>query len=120
MMPLLVGVLNRLANRHEQFQAFARRQVVVVTVLRDRHAVDEFHDEVEPAGFRGPTIENACDVDMVHHRQRLPLGLEAGDDLSAVQAGLDDFEGDLALNGLGLLGHEHRAHPAFADLLQSL
>ncbi len=37
-----------------------------------------------------------------------------------VHAGLDDLEGDLALDRLGLLGHEDGAHAAFADLLQQL
>ncbi len=84
------------------------------------HAVDQLHDEVGPAGVRGTAIEDAGDVDMVHQRQGLPLGLEAGDDLAAVHAGLDDFEGDFALHGLGLLGHPDDAHAAFADLLQQL
>ena len=57
---------------------------------------------------------------MVHHRQRLPLGLEAGDDLPAVHAWLDDLERDLALHRLRLLGHEDGAHAAFANLLQEL
>jgi hypothetical protein len=57
---------------------------------------------------------------VVHHRQRLPFGLEAGDDLPAVHTRLDDFQGDFALDGLGLLGHPDDAHSAFADLLQEL
>ena len=69
---------------------------------------------------RGPGVEDAGDVDMVHHRQGLPLGLEAGDDLPAVHARLDDLEGDLALDRLGLLGHIDDAHAPFADLLQQL
>ena len=97
----------------------ARRQVVVVAVLGDRHAVDQLHDEVRPARFRGPGVEDAGDVDMVHHGQGLTLGLEAGDDLAAVHAGLDDLERHLALDGLGLLGHPDRAHAALADLLQA-
>jgi len=54
------------------------------------------------------------------HGQGLPPGLEAGDDLAAVHAGLDDLQRDLALHGVGLLGHEDGAHAAFADLLQQL
>ncbi len=115
-----MGVLDRLADRHEQPQALARRQAVVVAVLGDRHTVDQLHDEIRPAGFRGPGIEDAGDVDMVHHGQGLPLGLEAGDDLAAVHARLDDLEGDLALDGMRLLGHEDGAHAALADLLQQL
>ena len=33
---------------------------------------------------------------MVHHRQRLPLGVEACDDLLGVHAELDDLERDAA------------------------
>jgi hypothetical protein len=37
-----------------------------------------------------------------------------------VHARLDDLESNLALDRLGLLGHEDRAHADFADLLQEL
>ena len=39
---------------------------------------------------------------------------------AAVHARLDDLERDLALHGLGLLGHVDDAHAALADLLQEL
>ena len=48
----------------------------------------------------------------------MPFGFEAGDDLSGVHAGFDDFQGDLAVDRLFLLGHVDDAHAAFADLLQ--
>ena len=57
---------------------------------------------------------------MVHQGQRLPLGLEAGDDLPGVHARLDDLEGHLAADRLLLLGHEHQPEAALADLLQQL
>ena len=96
MIALLVGVLHRLADRHEQLQPLARRQAVVVAVLRDRHALDQLHDEEGPAVLRRPGVEDPGDVGMVHQGQGLPLGLEAGDDLAAVHARLDQLEGDLA------------------------
>ena len=67
-----------------------------------------------------PGIEHPGDVGMVHHRQRLPLGLEAGDHLPRVHARLDDLQRHLAADGLRLLGHVDQAHAAFADLLQQL
>ena len=67
-----------------------------------------------------PGVEHAGDVGVVHHRQGLPLGLEAGDHLPGVHARLDDLERDPALDRLGLLGHEDDAHAPFADLLQQL
>ena len=57
---------------------------------------------------------------MVHEGQRLPLGLEPGDDLRAIHARLEDFEGHLAADGLLLRGHEDGAEAALADLLQEL
>src|SRR5438270_463431 len=50
----------------------------------------------------------------------LPLGFEAGDDLVAVHARLDDLQGDAAADRGGLLGDEDQAHAALADLLQQL
>ena len=57
---------------------------------------------------------------MVHHRQRLPLGLEPGDDLLGVHAQLDDLERDAPPHRLGLLGHIDHAAAAFADFSSSL
>ena len=55
---------------------------------------------------------------MVHHRQRLTLGFEAGDELPGVHAALDDLHGNAAFHRAKLLGHENRAHATFAELLQ--
>ena len=57
---------------------------------------------------------------MVHHRQRLPLRLEARDDLLGVHAQLDDLERDAPAHRLPLLGHVDHAAAAFADFLQQL
>jgi hypothetical protein len=81
---------------------------------------DQFHDEVGPAVLGCAAIEDAGDVNMIHHGQGLPLGLEAGDNLARVHAGLDHFEGDLPLDRVRLLGHPDHTHAAFADLLQEL
>jgi hypothetical protein len=118
--PLLVGVLDGLADRHEQLQPLARRQPAVVAKLRDGDAVDQLHDEIGPAARRGVGVEDAGDVLVVHERQGLPLRLEAGEDLPAVHAGLDDLQGNLAANRMLLLGHVDDAHAAFADLLEQL
>ncbi len=57
---------------------------------------------------------------MVHHGQRLPLGLEAGDDRARVHAELDDFQRDAAPNGFLLVGQVHHAAAAFPDFLEQL
>ena len=118
--PLLVGVLDRPADRDEQLQPLAGRELGFVAVLGDRDAVDQLHHEEGPAGAGGPGVEDFGDVGMVHQGQRLALGLEPGDDLAGVHAGLDDLERDLAADGRLLLGHVDDAHAAFADLLEQL
>ena len=57
---------------------------------------------------------------MIHHRQGLPLRLEAGDDLFGVHAQLDDLQRDTSPHRLGLLGDINHATAAFAELLQQL
>jgi hypothetical protein len=60
------------------------------------------------------------DVGVIHQGQRLPLRLEAGDDLVRVHAGLEHLQGHLAAHRLLLLGHEDHTEATFADLLQQL
>src|SRR5438309_9970981 len=57
---------------------------------------------------------------MVHQRQRLAFGLEAGDDLARIHAGLDDLQSHLAADGVLLFGDKDQSHAAFADLLHQL
>ena len=80
--------------------------------------LDQVHDEVRPAAIGLPRFEDLGDVGMVHQGQGLALGLEAGDHLTRVHAWLEDFQGDLAADRLGLLGHEDDAEAPLADLFQ--
>ena len=68
-------------------------------------------------GLCHPRVEHFGDIRVVHQREGLPFGLEAGDHLSRVHPGLDDLEGDLALHRPFLLGQEDDAEAAFTDLL---
>ena len=54
---------------------------------------------------------------MIHHGQRLPLGVEAGDDRLRVHAQLDHLESDAAPNRRILLSHPHDTTAALADFL---
>ena len=60
------------------------------------------------------------DVRVVHERQRLPLGFEAGHHLLGIHARLEHLESDLAADRLLLLRHVDDAEAALADLLQQL
>ena len=80
----------------------------------------QLHHEVGPAALGRAGIEHPGDVGVVHQGQRLPLGLEPGDDLARVHARLDDLQGHLAANRVLLLGDEDQAEPSLADLLHEL
>ena len=96
-------------------------RLVLVAVLGDRHALDQLHDEVRPAGRR------SC-------RRRAPWRCSGGPSGPGPAArprsgrapacesmpGLDELDRDQPLDRLGLLGHPDRAHAALADLLQQL
>jgi hypothetical protein len=55
---------------------------------------------------------------MVHQRESLTLGLEAGDDLLRVQTRLDDFQRHAPPHRSALVRHPHRAESALANLLE--
>ena len=117
---LLMRVLDRMADRNEEFQPLARSQPLLVAILGDRQALDQLHGEVGPAAFGRARIKHLGNVRMVHDRQRLPLGLETGDDLAGVHARLDDLQRHPTHHRLALLGHVDHAHAALANLLQQL
>jgi hypothetical protein len=52
---------------------------------------------------------------VVHHREDLPLRLEAGDQLGRVQAEADQLQSDPAADGIFLLGGVDDAHAALAE-----
>jgi hypothetical protein len=113
--PLLMGVLHRAAHLDEELKPVRHRKIALVAVLRDRHAAHELHDEVRPAARVAPASKHARDPRMVHHRERLPLGVEPRDDLARVHPQLDDLERDLAADRLVLLGEEDGAEPALPE-----
>ena len=114
--PLLVGVLEGVADRDEQLQPRFGRKPVSVAVGGDLLPPHQFHHKIGAALCRGSRIEHPGDVRVIHQCQRLPLGLEPGDNLPRVHAELDHLQGHLTFYRLLLLGHPHRAAAALANL----
>jgi hypothetical protein len=63
-------------------------------------------------------VEDTGHVGVAHDRKCLALGLEAGEDLAAVHAGLDHLERHAAADRLDLLRQIDDPHAAFAEGLQ--
>ncbi len=113
----LVRVLHGGADVGEQFEPGFGVELFFSAIPGDRDALDQLHDEVGAALVGGAGVVNFGDVGVVHQRERLALGLEAGDDFLRIHPRLDDLERDAAFHRLALLGQIDDAEPAFADLL---
>jgi hypothetical protein len=85
-----------------------------VAIFRNRHPLDILHDEIGPAGVGLAAVEHLGNVRVIHHCQRLPLRLEAGQDTLRVHARLNQLERHFAFDRLSLLSDPDRAHAAFA------
>ena len=120
MIPFLMGVLHRLADRDEQFQPLASREIawsqysVIGTPLTSSITKYGRPVSVVPASstlamLGWSIIARACrsaSKRAITCRVSMP--------------GLMIFSATVRWTGSRLLGHEHHAHAAFADLLQEL
>ena len=114
----MMGVLDRMADLDEQLEPFTCIEMILIAVVSDFDAAHQFHDEVRPACVRCSGLQDFGNIRMIHHRQRLSLGLESGDDAPRVHAQLDDFERDAASDRFLLLRPVNDPTAAFADFLQ--
>ena len=87
-----------------------------LAIRGDGCAAQQLHDKKGSAVWRHAGIQNGGDAGMLHGGEHAALLLEAGEDLAGVHAALEELEGDLALDGLGLLGPPDEAEAAFAEL----
>lgn len=116
---VLVGELDRAADVGEEPQPRVDRQPGLVTVARDRHALDVLHDEVRPTVRRGAAIVEPCDVRVLERGEDLPLVAEAEQDVVGVHPAPDQLERD-ALLELRIVAFREvdGAHPPAPDLLE--
>ena len=117
--PLLVRMLDSLANLDKEPQAILDRQLLPIAMLRDRRPRHVLHHKVRPPLLGLPAVVNLGDTGMIHHRQGLPLGLKPRNDLRRVHPQLDDLERHPAPHRLVLLCEVHHPHPALAEHLKN-
>jgi len=116
--PLLVCVLDGLADYYQQAQPLSSIEAILVAVARDGNTSDHLHDEIRPACGGCASIQHFRNVRVVHKGQGLALGFKPYDDLLGVHAQLDNLEGNKSFNRLLLLGHINYAATALAEFLQ--
>ena len=117
---LLMGVLDRMADLDEQRESLSSIELILIAVVGDSNTAHQFHHEVGAARLGCAGVQDPGNVGMVHHRQRLALGLNPGDHTAGVHAELDHLEGHPATNGLCLFGDIDHAATAFAEFLADL
>src|ERR1041384_1377677 len=115
-----MGMLHGLTDLHEQAQSLRNRKTVLITECRDRDTSNQLHDEVWSAGFGHPSVKDLRDVGMIHHREGLSLGLEAGDHPLRIHACLNVLERNLTTHRIILPGAEHGPTASFADQFSEL
>lgn len=92
--PLLMRMVDRAADRHEELDSARDRQAVAIAVLGDRRSVDQLHREVGAAVGSDARVEDLGDRSVLHPRQRLALRVEPAQDLARVHAQFDPLERD--------------------------
>ena len=116
--PFLMSVLYCFADGDEELQSRSSRKLVPIAKLGNRQAAEQIHDEIRASGGCFAPIQDMGNVGVIHQRQRLALGFEAGDDLLAVHARLENFHSHPAAHRLPLFGVKDNAEGAFANLLE--
>src|SRR5436190_8039809 len=101
--------VNGPAEEREYFEPLPHGQSRLVAIVGNEVAAHQLHHEVEAASVGGAGIEDFRNVWMIHESESLPFRLEAGGDLLAVHAGLDDFQRHLPADRLLLLGEVYDA-----------
>ena len=118
--PLLMRVVDRMADLDEEPEALPGRKTVPIAEMGDGNALHVLHHEVRTALLRGSGVKDLRDVHMIHHGESLTLRLEAGDHLLRVHAQLDDLESDLPLDRFFLFREVDLPHPAGAEEFEEM
>src|ERR1022692_249425 len=111
----LMSVVDGVTYLAKEFQTLPRAQTMAVAIFRNGNTAHVLHGEIRHAALSRAGIQHARDIRMVHHLQRLAFGFEACDYLLAVEPVLDDFECDLSVDRLPLLGEIDGAHSALSQ-----
>jgi hypothetical protein len=93
----------------------------MVTIPLNGLALNQLHDEIGSAIFRGTPIEEARNVRMIEAGQNLPLVLEAADHKRRILSPAHHFERDLlAVLIVGADGTIHLTHTTDTNLFDNL
>src|SRR5262245_59794897 len=93
---------------------------LLVAVVGDGNTTYQLHDEIRSARACRSGVKHLGDIRMIHQRQCLTFGFEAGDHVASVHAWPNHLQSHLALHRLVLLGDKHETEASLANLLHEL
>jgi hypothetical protein len=71
-----MGAVDSLADLEKEVEALEDGEVVLPAVIGNFDAVHQLHDEIRPPRLCSAGFMDLGNMGMVHHRERLALGLE--------------------------------------------
>ena len=112
---MMVGVAHRVADLVHELQPGLDRELVLLAVAIEVHALDQLHGEVGPPARCQAALDQPRDAGMLQLGENAPLLDEAADQSRA--SALDQLDGGPLLEvAVRPLGQEHGAHAALAQL----
>src|SRR5262249_3983800 len=97
-----MSMLDGPADRNEEFNALSDGQPFEIAITSNRYTFNQFHNEIGKSRGGRTSVENMCNIRVVHQRKRLTLALKARDHLFAVHARLNDLECNVPADGFEL------------------
>src|SRR6267143_1630023 len=116
----LMRVLHCVTDIKKHIQSCGGLKRILIAMISDLDSANQFHHEIGPSAFGGAGIEHMRDIRMIHQRQYLSFGFEAGDDRLRIHSRFDYLDRHLPAAWLLLFGHENHSATAFTNLLQQL
>jgi hypothetical protein len=116
--PFLMGVLNSPARLDKEVQPLAGWQIILIAIVSDRDASNQFHNEERPASVGRTPIQHLGYVRVIHQGERLALRFKAGNNRPRVHAELNHLHGHSSADWLLLLRQVNHTTPSLADLLE--
>ena len=114
-----MGVLDGAEDGEEEAEAVFDAEFEGFGVLGDPGSVDILHDEIGDVFGGGAAVEEAGDVGMLKSGEDLAFATEAFEDELGIEAGLDEFDGNLGfvlfVGAGGEIDGAHAATTEFAD-----
>src|SRR4029079_18429781 len=118
---LLVRIVERIADGHEELEPLANIQLTRVGIVIERLAFDKFHNEVGQAVFGCAAVEQPGNVWVIECSQDLAFRAKAPENEICIHAALNELDRhahlELAIDAYSFINSAHAASSHLASNL---